>query len=78
MQLFCIIQKFARFREVKFWSVWWNWERKFPFNARKGDYSGRYVFGYNSPAAIAREVFKASTGAASLLDSIKKHFFDLG
>jgi len=36
-------------------------------------------FGYNSPAAIARELFKPSTDAQSLLGSIKnKFFFDLG
>ena len=34
--------------------------------------------GYNSPAAIVRELFKPSTDAASLLRSIKKTFFDLG
>ena len=44
------------------------------FNARAGDYSRRYIFGYNSPAAIARELFKPSTDVASLLDSIKKKF----
>jgi len=38
----------------------------------------REFFGYNSPAAIARELFKPSTDAASLLGSIKKIFFDLG
>jgi len=38
----------------------------------------RGFFGYNSPAAIARELFKPSTDAASILGSIKKKFFDLG
>jgi len=37
--------------------------------------SGWHFFGCNSPAAIAREVFKPSTDAASLLGSIKKNFF---
>ena len=45
-----------------------------PSNALAGDYSGRYVFGYNSPAAISRELFKPSADAASLLDSIKIFF----
>jgi len=31
-------------------------------------------FGYNSPAAIAGELFKPSTDAASLLGSYKKNF----
>jgi len=35
-------------------------------------------FGYNSPAAIARELFKPSTDPTSLLGSIKKNCFDLG
>jgi len=39
---------------------------------------GAYYFGYNSPAAIARDLFKHSTNAASLLGSIKENFFDLG
>jgi len=39
---------------------------------------GYNCFGYNSPAAIAIELFKPSTGAASLLGTIKKKLFDLG
>jgi len=39
---------------------------------------GAYFFRYYSPAAIARELFKPSTDAASRLGSIKKTFFDLG
>jgi len=35
---------------------------------------GSYFFGYNSPAAIARELLKPSTDAASLLGSNKKNF----
>ena len=42
--------------------------------ARKNRLSGRYVCGYNSPAATASELCKPSTNAASLLDSIKKNF----
>ena len=37
----------------------------------------RHFFGQSSPAAVAREVFKPSTDAASRLVSIKKYFFDL-
>jgi len=40
--------------------------------------SDRHFFGQSSPAAVAREVFKPSTDAASRLVSIKKYFFDLG
>ena len=36
---------------------------------RAGHFSGRHVFGYNSPAAIARELFKPFTDAESLIDS---------
>ena len=36
-------------------------------NDSKGEYIGSYVFGYNSPAAAAREVFKPSTDSASLV-----------
>jgi len=39
---------------------------------------GSYLFGYNSPAAIAGELFKPSTDAASLLGSIKQKNFYLG
>jgi len=46
-----------------------------PFNARAGHHSGWHFFGYNSPATIARELFKSSTDAASLLGSIKKIFW---
>ena len=40
-----------------------------------GHHSGRDVSGHSSPAAIARELFKPSTDAASLLVSIKKNFW---
>ena len=33
---------------------------------------------YNSPSTIDTELFKPSTGSASLLVSIKKTLFDLG
>jgi len=49
-----------------------------PFNDRTSQFIGAGLFGYNSPATIARELFKASTDAARLLGSIKKQFFDLG
>jgi len=49
-----------------------------PFNAHAGHLSGRDFFGHNSPAAAAREVFKPSKDAASLLGSIKKFFFYFG
>jgi len=39
---------------------------------------GAYFFGYNSPTAIARELFKPSTDMASLLGVIKKNFCNLG
>jgi len=40
---------------------------------------GAYVFGYNSSAAVAREVFKPSTDSASLVvPSQKKTFSVLG
>jgi len=48
-----------------------------PFNARAGHHRGRHFFGHNSPAAIARELFKPSTDSASLLVATKK-IFDLG
>jgi len=38
-----------------------------PFTSRTGLDRGRDFFGYNSPAAGARELFKRSTDAASLL-----------
>ena len=40
------------------------------FNAHASHYSALYFFGYNSPADIARQLFKPSTDAASLLVSI--------
>jgi len=43
-----------------------------PFNDRASQKIGARFFGYNSLAAIARELFKPSTDAASLLGSIKK------
>jgi len=45
-----------------------------PFNDHASQYIGARFFGYNSPAAIARELFKPSMDATSLLDSIKKNF----
>ena len=41
-----------------------------PFNAHQSQYIGPRFFGYNSPAAAAREVFKPSTDAGRLLGSI--------
>ena len=49
-----------------------------PFNDHASHYSGSDVFGYNSPPAAAREVFKPSTDAARLVGSINNFFFDLG
>jgi len=46
-----------------------------PFNSRAGQYSGRYSFGHNSPAAAAREVFKPSTDSESLFVPTQKNFF---
>ena len=42
--------------------------------SRLSHFRDMYVFYYNSPAAIARELFKPSTDAASLVGSIKKNF----
>jgi len=39
---------------------------------------GLYVFGYNSPAAAAREVFKPSTDSAGLVVSSQKMIFCFG
>ena len=49
-----------------------------PFNDRASHYSGSCIFGYNSAPAAAREVFKPSTYAESLLGSIKKNIFWFG
>jgi len=49
-----------------------------PFNDRKSQYIGFRFFGYNSPAAIAREVFKPSMLSASLVVSSQKKFSVLG
>ena len=46
-----------------------------PFNDRASHYSATHIFGYNSAPAAAREVFKPSTDAESLLGSIKKKIF---
>jgi len=46
-----------------------------PFNAHASHYSDIHIFGYNSPADIARELFKPSTDEASLLGPIKKMFW---
>jgi len=45
-----------------------------PFNARASQYSCRYFFGFNSPAARARELFKPSTVSGSLLVVIETNF----
>jgi len=45
-----------------------------PFNDHASHYSGSDVFGYNSPPAAAREVFKPSTDAARLVGSINNFF----
>jgi len=42
------------------------------FNVHASHYDGRYFFGYNSPAARARELFKPSTDSGSLLVSTEK------
>ena len=47
----------------------------YPFNDGASQSVGSSFFGYTSPAAIARELFKPSTDAARLLGSIKKKFF---
>jgi len=47
-------------------------------NDSKGEYIGSYVFGYNSPAAAAREVFKPSTDSASLVVPSQKKMFSFG
>ena len=49
-----------------------------PFNAHQSQYIGPRFFGYNSPAAAAREVFKPSTDAGRLLGSIFKKIFWFG
>ena len=49
-----------------------------PFNDRASHYSATCIFGYNSAPAAAREVFKPSTDAESLLGSIKKKIFWFG
>ena len=41
-----------------------------PFNDHRSQLIGSRFFCYNSPAAAAREVFKPSTDAESLLGSI--------
>ena len=46
-----------------------------PFNDHAGHYNGPCFFGYNSPAATARELFKPSTDVTSLLGSIKIFFY---
>jgi len=43
---------------------------KLPFNDHRSQLIGSRFFCYNSPAAAAREVFKPSTDAESLLGSI--------
>jgi len=49
--------------------------RKKPFNDHRSQLIGSRFFCYNSPAAAAKEVFKPSTNAESLLGSIKKKIF---
>jgi len=46
-----------------------------PFNAHQSQYVGSRFFGYNSPATIARELFKPSTDAGRRLGSILKKNF---
>ena len=46
-----------------------------PFNAHQSQYVGSRFFGYISPAAAAREVFKPSTDSASLVVPSQKNFF---
>jgi len=48
---------------------------KQPFNAHQSQYVGSRFFGYNSPAAAAREVFKPSTDSASLVVPSQKNIF---
>jgi len=46
--------------------------------ARAGHSSGRYSFGHNSPAAVARGMFKPSADSANLLVPSQKKFFFSG
>jgi len=46
-----------------------------PFDDHAGHYNGLCVFGYNSSAAAAREVFKPSTDSESLVVPIHKKSF---
>jgi len=48
------------------------------FNAHQNPYIGSRFFGYNSPAAAAREVFKPSTDSASLVVPSQKKISVLG
>ena len=48
------------------------------FNAHQSELIGSRFFGYNSPAAAAREVFKPSTDSASLVVPGQKKFFSFG
>ena len=50
------------------------WVKTNSFNDRAGLHLGRHIFGNNSPASIARELFKPSTDSASLLVSMKKNY----
>ena len=49
-----------------------------PFNDRKSQLIGAYVFGYNSPPAAAREVFKPSTDSTSLVVPSQIKIFSFG
>ena len=49
-----------------------------PFNAHQSQYVGSRFFGYNSPAAAAREVFKPSTDSASIVVPSQKKIFSFG
>jgi len=49
-----------------------------PFMSRNGQDRGRHSFGHNSPAARARELFKPSMDATSLVVKIEKKIFVLG
>jgi len=46
-----------------------------PSNDNQSHYNGSMFVCYNSPAATAKEVFKPSTDAESLLGSIKEKSF---
>ena len=49
-----------------------------PFTSQNGQDRGRHSFGHNSPTARARELFKPSTDATSLVVKIEKKNFCFG